>query len=211
MALQSEEQQSFDEYELWIGDLDLDKKGTDKRLENRLNQAIAKYSSFAKIVEENDNLFNARKHVFVRVTSERAFLELLKPETQLRFDGSILNIRKSNRITKCDIETPKDGESNESNTDWAHFLLKKDLKEIKDEFQVMLDSTKANHEKLKEKSEKLKEKSDTLNQLVNSTKGNIDKLNELGARFEKTEADIKDIENMTKTATSKAVEGLGTI
>ena len=46
--------QSFDErYELWIGDLDLDKKGTDKRLENRLNQAIAKYSSIAKIVEEN--------------------------------------------------------------------------------------------------------------------------------------------------------------
>ena len=91
--------QSFDErYELWIGDLDLDKNGTDKRLENRLNQAIAKYSSIAKIVEENDNLFNARKHVFVRVTSKRAFLELLKPETQLRFDGSILNIRKSDRI-----------------------------------------------------------------------------------------------------------------
>ena len=92
-------QQSFHErYELWIGDLDLDKKGTDKRLENRLNQAISKYSSFAKIVEERDNLFNAQKHVFVRVTSERAFLELLKPETQLRFDGSILNIRKSDRI-----------------------------------------------------------------------------------------------------------------
>ena len=203
MAMGMALQQSFYErYELWIGDLDLDKKGTDKRLENRLNQAIAKYSSFAIIVEENDNLFNDRKHVFVRVTSECAFLELLKPETQLRFDGSILNIRKSNRIpsptiTKsCDIETPKDGESNESNTDWAHFLLKKDLKEIKDEFQVMLDSTKANHEKLKEKS-------DTLNQLVNSTKGNIDKLNELGARFEKTEADIKYIENMRATATSE--------
>ena len=86
-------QQSFDErYELWIGDLDLDKKGTNKRLEHRLNQAISKYSSFAKIVEENENLFNSLKHVFVRVTSERAFLELLKPETQLRFDGSILNI-----------------------------------------------------------------------------------------------------------------------
>ena len=183
-----------------------------RRLENRLNQAISKYSSFAKIVQERDNLFNAQKHVFVRVTSERAFLELLKPETQLRFDGSILNIRKSNRIpsppiTKCDIETretPKDGESNESNTDWVNFLLKKDLKEIKDEFQVMLDSKKASHEKLKEKS-------DTLNQLKNSSKGIIDRLNELGAKFEKAEDDIKDIENMTKTATSTAVQELGTM
>ena len=214
----------YERYELWIGDLDFDFDGTldgtwtkeIRRLENLLNQAISKYSSRAIIVQVTDNFRNLRKHVFVRVNSELAFLELLKPETQLKFDGAILNIKKSKRIpsptiSKCDIETPKDGGSNESNTDWAHVLLKKDLKEIKDEFQVMLDSTKANHEKLKEKSEKLKEKSDTLNQLVNSTKGNIDKLNELGARFEKTEADIKDIENMTKTATSKAVEGLGTI
>ena len=109
----------------------------------------------------------------------------MKPETQLRFDGSILKIRKSKRIPSPTIT--KDSESNESNTDWVHFLLKKDLKEIKDEFQVMLDSTKANHEKLKRKSEKLKEKSDTLNQLKNSSKGIIDRLNELGAKFEKSE------------------------
>jgi hypothetical protein len=131
-------QQSFDErYELWIGDLDFDFDGNWKeqirRLQNRLNQAISKYSSFAEIVEVHDNFLKVQKHVFVRVTSERAFLELLKPETQLRFDGSILNIRKSNRIpsptiSKCDIETPKDGGSNESNTDWAEVLLKKDLK-----------------------------------------------------------------------------------
>ena len=87
-------------------------------------------------------------------------------------------------ITECDIETPKDVESNESNTDWVNFLLKKDLKEIKDEFQVMLDSKKANHEKLKDRY-------DTLNQLMNSKEGIIDRLNERGARFEKAEAEIK--------------------
>ena len=115
----------------------------------------------------------------------------------------LICIRKSNRIpsstiTKCKIETPKDGVSDESNTDWAHVLLKKDLKEIKDDFQVVLDSKKANHEKMKEKF-------DSLNQLMKSSIGNIDKLNELGARFEQAEADIKEFENMRETVT-KAIE-----
>ena len=70
--------------------------------------------------------------------------------------------------------------------------------------QALLKLKKANHEKLEEKS-------DTLNQLKNSSKGIIDRLNELGAKFEKAEDDIKGIENMTKTATSTAVEELGTM
>mgnify|MGYP002049294968 CR=1 FL=1 len=69
------------------------------------------------------------------------------------------------------------------------------MKEIKDEFQVMLDSKKANHEKLKDRY-------DTLNQLMNSKEGIIDRLNELGTRFEKTEADIKYIEYVRETATA---------
>ena len=99
----------FDErYEIWIGHLEnFDKKGTDKRLENRLNQAISKIEhpmgieSRVKIVDEKHHFGNSRlTYVYVRLTTELAFLELLKPDLQLRFDGFILKIRKSKRIAR---------------------------------------------------------------------------------------------------------------